>query len=92
MNSIEEILNKLKEYETNEAKKFVEIPLIKTKIIGKIKYNYNNIIVKYDDENKFLNAIKDAINYMGINAVNVTCFSKELGKKVDEIYLNEFGI
>lgn len=29
---------------------------------------------------------------MGINAINVTSFSKNLGKKVDEIYLNEFGV
>lgn len=60
-------------------------------IIGKIKYNYNNVIVEFDNEIKFLNAIKDAINCMGIYAVEVVCFSKEVRKKVDEIYLNEFG-
>lgn len=61
-------------------------------IIGKIKYNYNNLILEYDDELKFLEDIKDAINCMGIFAVEIVCFNEETKKKVHEMYLNEFGI
>lgn len=60
-------------------------------IIGKIRINYSNEIIEYENEKEFLQDIKEFISYMGITAINVTSYSKELGKKIDEIYENEMG-
>jgi len=60
-------------------------------IIGKIKIKYSNEIIEYENENDFLHDLKEFIACMGIMAIDVISYSKELGKKVDTIYENEMG-